>query len=45
MDTISYYEHENEVYRMERANRRLAIALVIAVIALAVSKVIAYVER
>lgn len=33
-ETISYYEHEEEVFRLERHSKRLFIALIICVILL-----------
>lgn len=33
-ETISYYEHEEEMFRMERHNKRLFIALLVAIVLL-----------
>lgn len=38
-NTLSYYVHESEMARMERINRRLFIALVVASIALACNNI------
>lgn len=38
-NTLSYYVHESEMARMERINRRLFIALVVANIALACNNI------
>lgn len=38
-NTLSFYVHESEMARMERINRRLFIALIIASIALACNNI------
>lgn len=38
-NTLSFYVHESEMARMERINRRLFIALIIASVALACSNI------
>lgn len=38
-NALSYYVHESEMARMERINRRLFIALVVASIALACNNI------
>lgn len=38
-NTLSFYVHESEIARMERVNRRLFIALIIANVALICSNI------
>ena len=38
-NTLSFYVHEEEMARMERMNKRLLIALIIASVALACSNI------